>query len=115
MTWKDAGDCGRVCRCITNEENSQDICRVWIKQEVYFHEGMRHGWRVESWPEGEANLRLILQAPRLLEALEAILKTAQRISADTDLPTRTRTDWWAVMKRARAAIAAVKGENNEKA
>jgi len=46
-------------------------------------------------------------------ALEAIRKTAQRILAETDIPTRTRSDWRAVSRHTDAAIAAVKGENSD--
>ena len=109
MTWQDAGRYGRLCREITNETGSRAVCHVWTRQNA--RRKTRDG--TEPWPQGEANFRLILAAPQMLEALEAIRETAQRIVADIEIPTRTRADWRTVEGFASAAIAAVKGESGE--
>lgn len=67
MTWKDGGDYGLLSRTITDETGNRPICRVWTRQFSNID-----GRVIESRPEGEANFRLILVAPQMLEALEAI-------------------------------------------
>ena len=70
------------------------------------------GWYLMSCQD-ERRAQLIATAPQMLEALEAIRETAQRILADADTPTRTRSDWRTVEGFASAAIATVKGESGE--
>lgn len=66
MTWKDGGD------TITNKDGSRIICTVWTKQAIPSAD-----WDVvKSWPEGESNFHLILNAPKTLEALEKIAEGA---------------------------------------
>ena len=65
-TWKDGGPYGRYCRGVHKEEGSSVICYVWTKEN-----GPKNS--VVDWPEGEANFRLILKAPKMQEALEAIV------------------------------------------
>lgn len=107
MTWKDSGDCSRVCRGITNEEGSQDICRVWTRREVFSNDAGTYKWNAESWPEGEANFALILKAPLMLEALEEIEAVRLITWGDSTDIVRAYNKCKAI---ARAAIAAVKGE-----
>lgn len=108
MTWKDGGKYGRLCREIANEIGSRAVCHVWTRQNA----GHKTADGTEPWPEGEANFRLILAAPKMLEALEAIrdmTKPVLRLHI-ADIPA-TCAEWKAVRDRAIAAIAAAKGEN----
>ena len=71
------------------------------------------GWYVAGC-QSEQQARLIAKAPQMLETLEAIEERA-RLILTSEYLTRTRSDWRAVQIQARAAIAAVKGEDSEKA
>ena len=95
MKWRDGGIYGLLCREITNVKGDRAVCKVWTKQFAEYRDTDGHA--IEPWPEGEENFALILNAPVLLEALEAI----------ADLPT---DDLWRCLGIASAAIAAVKGE-----
>ena len=100
-TWKDGGQLGQL-REIANE-NRHTICLVLVQRAI-------DGGEAKPWPEGEAHFRLILQAPRMLEALEEIaaLETPRwpSLSEVADIYEQS-------MKIACAAIAAVKGENDD--
>jgi len=104
-TWKDGGDYGRYSREITDEKGRRVICHVRTRQSGYGHGD-------EPWPDGEANFRLILQAPQMLEALETI-----RDKADNMMEVRDGsvdwTDWQPVRSTANAAIAAAKPTPDE--
>lgn len=100
MNWKDGGPYGLLCREITNETGDA-VCKVWTKR-------YESPSSVEPWPEGEANFRLILNAPKMLEALEAIADMADRLS----YTTATHEDLETLNDYACAAIAAVKQEVN---
>ena len=100
-TWKDGGDYGLLCREVTNEAGNA-VCKVWTKQYASPRS-------VEPWPEGEANFRLILQAPRMLEALEEIV--ALRPPGWCGLGDVLKV-YHQHKEIARAAIAAVKGEGD---
>ena len=100
-TWKDGGQLGQL-REIANE-NRHTICLVLVQRAI-------DGGEAKPWPEGEAHFRLILQAPRMLEALEEIvaLKAPGWSSLSDILKVYHRHK-----EIARAAIAAVKGENDD--
>lgn len=102
-TWKDGGKYGRMRRVVIDEKSVM-IGEIWTGI-------IRYGC-VEPWPEGKANFRLILAAPKMLEALEVI-----RDKADLMMEIRDGsvgwTDWQPVRSVANAAIAAVKGENDD--
>lgn len=66
-TWKDGGQLGQL-REIANE-NGHTIYLVLVQRAI-------DGGEAKPWPEGEANFRLILKAPQMLEALEAIAEGA---------------------------------------
>lgn len=69
-TWKSGGHYGKLCHEVTNEDGTRIICAVWVKQ---FSLGSRE---VEPYPEGKANFRLILKAPKMLAALNMIAEGA---------------------------------------
>jgi len=100
-TWKDGGPYGRYCRGVYNEEDSSVICYVWTKKN-----GPRNS--VVDWPEGEANFRLILQAPQMLEVLERMIEAYE--AHFEPLPDGQQPE--GIYTQARAAIAAVKEEKN---
>lgn len=102
-TWRSGSRYGRLCQEITNENDTHIICAVWVEQ---FSLDSR---KTEPWPKGEANFRLILQAPRMMEALEAIV--ALRMPGWCDL-AGTLVVYHQQKEIARAAIAAVEGEND---
>ncbi len=101
MKWKGAGRRGEIF-----SEDGDYIC---IVQTVRVD-----SIKIEPWPEGKENFRLILNAPVLLEALEAIRDmTKPRLRSHiADIPA-TCAEWKAIRDHAIAAIAAVKGEDNE--
>lgn len=103
-TWKDGGHYGHLCQEITDEDSEHIICAVWTKQ---FSLGSRN---VEPYPQGEANFRLILNAPEMLAALEAIAELAPGIWCHE---AKSKTVCDQCQDIARAAIAAAKGESNE--
>ena len=109
--WRDGGNLGRLDRVIIG--GSDEVCTVRTRRDVYFDEGEGdtrcRGWRMQPWPEGEENFRLILQAPRMLEALEAIVALDPSYWCQTE-PENAVCDQ--CKEIARAAIAAVKGESN---
>lgn len=106
MTWKSVGDHGRLnTEIVDAEDGSSTICAVCTKQWSSDDD------TIEPWPEGEANFRLILQAPQMLEALERMIEVYEAHFAP--LPDGQQPK--GVYTQARAAIAAVKGEDNEKA
>jgi len=113
-TWKDGGNLGRLDRVIIN--NTDEVCTVRIRRDVYFDEGSgntrRRGFRIQPCPEGEANFRLILAAPQMMEALEAIRDRADDMMEIRDGAVNW-THWQPIRSIARAAIAAAKGENND--
>lgn len=107
MTWKDGGNYGLLCREITNETGDHPICKVWTRQYA-------DPRSIEPWPEGEANFTFILNAPKMLEALESIRDLAECILQPlTDRPSMNRARWERVRGCAVAAIAAVKGDIDE--
>ena len=110
MIWKDGGNYGLLCREITNRARNRAICKVWTKQFAEHRDIDGHA--VEPWPEGEANFRLILKAPQMLEALESIRDTAACFLQPLPVSV-SQARWAAVRDRAIAAIAAVKGEDND--
>ena len=112
-TWKDGGDCGKAYREIINEGENYVICKVRTKQYGMLRRGSVAGLDIESWSEGKANFRLILQAPKMLEALEAIRDMTEPMlrSHLADIPA-TCAEWKTIRDHAIAAIAAVKGWND---
>ena len=72
MTWKDGGNYGRLSREIVSEDGGRAVCRVWTKQNAEHRGEGIDGSGTEPCPQGEANFRLILQAPQILEALEMV-------------------------------------------
>ena len=103
-TWKDGGgNYDLLCRKITNEAGDCAICKVWTRQFAG-----RRGNTIEPWPEGEANYRLILKAPELLAALEAIAALTPGVWC-REMEDETMCDQ--CQEIAHAAIAAVKGES----
>ena len=75
-TWKDGGPYGNYSHEVTDETGRQSICHVRTRCNKYAEDSDRRKWTIVSWPKGEANFALILQAPRMLEALEEIAKGA---------------------------------------
>ena len=108
MTWKDGGYYGRLCRAITNEAGNRPICYVWTKQNTEHRGGGIDGSGTEPYPQGEVNFRLILQAPKMLEALETIQHQAEHM-LDCGGTFVLRANWEFMRMHASAAIAAVKG------
>ena len=108
--WKDGGKYGRLCQEITDEAGDRAICKVWTRQNAR----RKTADGTEPWPEGEANFKLILKAPKMLEALEIIRDMAKPMlrSHLADIPA-TCAEWEAVRSCALAAIAATKGEVKE--
>jgi len=110
MKWKDGGMYGQVRREIVSVDKGQPVATVRVRQYLLTHND------TELWPEGVENFRLILQAPRLLEALGAIADKARRMllspyaPGGTHCPHEDWADWELVRGTALAAIAAVKGE-----
>lgn len=102
-TWKSGGRYGTLRREVVSEDGNVCVVRM---------ERWGDGPKPEPWPEGEANFRLILQAPKMLEALEAIQDKAERMLQDYTIPW-TGADWLLVKEKASAAIAAVKGEDDD--
>ena len=111
MTWKDGGHYGRLARAITDETGSRAICRVWTKQNAEHRGGGIDGSGTEPWPEGEENFALILKAPVLLEALEAVVDKAEQMMQVAGIVT-WRAACIALRRDALAAIAAVKGSSD---
>jgi len=105
--WVDAGWYGRFCRVITTEDGSRAICHVWARQNS--RRKTRDG--TEPWPEGKANFDLILAAPQMLEALEAIVG----VDIGCTETEETNPMCYQCQNIARAAIVAAKGEDDEKA
>jgi len=105
--WKDGGMYGKIRREIVKEKDGHPVGTVRVN--LYIADG------TEPWSEGEANFRLILKAPLLLEALEAIRDKAERILQIIEAPKvpATWADWQAVRAYANTAIAAVKGEQGD--
>jgi len=108
-TWKDNGDYGWLCREITDESGDRSICRVWTKQPIG-EQGM-DGFSIEPWPEGEANFRLILAAPQMLEALEMIQSAPAYEQYEEPFYALELTE--DQFDQLSAIIAAAKGENDE--
>ena len=102
-TWKDGGNYGRLSREIVNEDSSHAICTVWTRQNAE-HRGVdiRHA-DTEPWPEGEANFRLILKAPQMLEALRTIAEGA--IVSSDQAPEKITEQVLRVLRIAREAAA----------
>lgn len=65
--WLDGGDYGPLSREV--QVSGKAIATVWIKRMVMDNKKRSEP---ELDPEGVANFRLILNAPKLLEALEAV-------------------------------------------
>ena len=97
--WRDAGRYGRLCREIINETGSRAICHVWTRQNA--RRKTRDG--TEPWPQGEANFRLILQAPQTLEALREIAEGA--IVSSEQPPEKIAEQTLRVLRIAREAAA----------
>jgi hypothetical protein len=95
-TWKDGGDYGRYSREITDEEGRRVICHVRTRQSGYGHGD-------EPWPEGKANFRLILQAPRTARALRTIAEGA--IVSPGQLPEKIAEQVLGVLRTARESAA----------
>ena len=98
-TWKHGGRRGEI----SNEDN-EFVC---IVQTVRMDK-----IKAEPWPEGEANFALILKAPEMLEALEAIA------ALDPDFWCEIQEEGIVAVcnqckEIARAAIAAAKGEDSD--
>lgn len=118
--WRDGGNLGRLDRVIIG--GSDEVCTVRTRRDIYFDEGegytRRRGWRMQPWPEGEANFRLILTAPQMLEALEMIWSIRQ--SAAYEERTEAGITGYVFYlteeqcAKVKAAIAAAKGEDDEK-
>ena len=64
--WAISGDYGLLSSEIVARDGRRAIASVWTKRA-----GVRDEY--DSWPEGEANARLISSAPDLLAACEAVL------------------------------------------
>ena len=113
-TWKDGGDYGRLYREITNEDNSLAICRVRVRQVAYHDRSYK---TPRPYPQGEANFRLILNTPELLAALEMIRKapTYEEYSESGEETYYSLYLTDSQLTQLNAAIAAAKGENDEKA
>lgn len=107
-TWKDGGNCGKIYREIINEDDCV-VAKVRIKRSAPYRPALNP---TRPWPEGEANFALILQAPRILEALEAIRDRADDMMEIRDGSVKW-TDWQPIRSAANAAIAAVKGKDEE--
>lgn len=107
-TWVDAGRYGRLCHEVINETGSRAICLVWTRQNA--RRRTKDG--TEPWPEGEANLALILNARVMLEALEEIHIKVERMMQG-GAPVTWLAVLAAVRRDASIAIAAVKGESDE--
>lgn len=103
-TWKDGGNYGNRMREIVNEDGDHTICHVQVLRFT--------GDYTEHWPQGMANFRLILAAPQMLEALEAIRDRADNMMEIRD-GTVNWTHWQPIRSIANAAIAAAKGEDSE--
>lgn len=116
MKWQDAGRYGRLCREIINETGSRAICHVWTRQNA--KRKTKDG--TEPWPQGEINFRLILNAPKMLEALEEMTATMSavlfRIRRQETIESQLGTTVTKRVEYARAlaqtAIAAVNKETN---
>ena len=74
MNWRDGGDLGRLDRVIIS--NTNEVCTVPVRHDVYSQEGSSHRYAPEPWPPGEANFALILQAPETAKALREIAEGA---------------------------------------
>ena len=94
-TWKDGGWYGLDRREITDGRDK--ICTVTVKRL-----GNRFS-APKSWPEGEANFRLILQAPQMLEALRTIAEGA--IVSPDQAPEKIAEQVLRVLRIAREAAA----------
>lgn len=100
-TWTDGGMYGQLKREVASEDGDYAIATVWVKTPTTGD--------AKPYPEGEANFRLILQAPKMLEALKAI------VELDPAFWCEVREEGIVAVcdqckAIARAAIAAVKGE-----
>ena len=97
MIWKDGHRRGEIV-----SEEGDFIC---IVQTVRIDK-----IKIEPWPKGKANFRLILAAPQMLEALEAIvaLKAPDWCGLGEVLEAYNQHK-----VIARAAIAAVKGDGDD--
>jgi len=104
-TWRASGDCGKHYREITNEDETRIICQVWTKWNVF---STHHQHHLEPCPEGEADFRLILAAPQMLEALEKIAALKYPPWGDANDILKIFHQCNAI---ARAAIAVVKGDS----
>ena len=104
-TWRDGGMYGKVKREIVSEDEGYPIAVVRVRQYL-----INNG--TQPWPEGKENFRLILQAPKMLEALESIRDTAECFLQPLPASCTSRARWEVVRDRAVAAIAAVKGEDS---
>jgi hypothetical protein len=92
-TWKDGGRRGEIV-----SDEGDFIC---IVQTVRID-----SIKTEPWPEGEANFALILQALKMLEALETIVSLGNW-REEKEIVCNSMEEI------ARAAIAAVKGDSSD--
>ena len=114
-TWKDNGSpYGKMYREIISTVGNHYICEVLVALPANLDPGSRmDADGVVPWPEGKANFRLILNAPKTLEALEAIRDKVECYLQPDSGPSVSRARWESVRKLAVNAIAAAKGENSE--
>lgn len=110
-TWKDGGDYGVLYREIVSEDGSHAICRVKVRQPPH-HAKFIDRKELMPYPQGEKDYRLILQAPRMLEALENIQRQAEYMLETIDSFVDS-TNWEIVRNHTVAAIAAVKRDNSD--
>lgn len=85
---------------VLDEDNGQAISTVWT------HKPGPEPWQVVPWPEGEANLSLVLAAPELLATLENVLEDYEVLARLTGM----KPEDFELVRQARAAIAKAKGE-----
>ena len=102
IAWRNGGMYGQMQREIVTEDGGHPIAMVRVKQYCA-------GKGTEPWLQGKANFRLILQAPKMLEALEEVVDKAEQMMRIAGIAT-WRTACLALRRDARAAIAAAKGE-----
>ena len=110
-TWKDGGNYGILYREVT-EDGSRAICRVKVRQLLQHAKGVDYK-NVRPYPQGEADFRLILAAPQMLEALCSIRDKIECYLQPDSGSSVSRARWESVRNLAVDAIATAKGENDD--